>query len=561
MNRSSICPVSATQGYVSLPRTYPQTTNTTYRVGYRYENPYHPNQLQVVDSSARHSGPGYRYSPRRSRSSPATSHSELRAILQTRTTEGVGRYSTYQPHDPYLQYPLPQTYPIPALLCHTCVVCGKPRSRAFHHHHPVILGKGTIKGVCAECRKKGHDKDDKGAEVVHRTTIIHRRRKLEPVDRSLHIRTTSAGGDEGRGRSRSSSSEDITTRRVRSLSRGHRPKSLSRTRIALRSSSESPPPTPREVTHKRTTRHIKRNEPPSPRVEFVSPVPRARSLSPVEYPPGFYDKLNAERGRVGAKRRIASHPMPFRHGRTVLPDQRAFVNHHSPFNSPPSALRRLSAPGKSQSRPRSILRSPSRTRYPSPDTSRLPRARRSAESTAVEVGGPRVQFVVDPVTSKRHSATKTSTEFWKSRSRDGHHHGGDGHCSRGDSRADPPPSKLSTPHLFPPKPKHPTTTKNPQTPLPNRIPLTPNNPPPTRPPPRLQLLPTAARTLVLRKPCQQRVHPRPGPARLRPAPRQLAHPRPLARSPRPAEESRVWHVGSCCTNSTTTTTAADDAGS
>ena len=460
MNRSSIRSVSATQGYVSLPRTYPQTTNTTYRVGYRYENPYHPNQLQVVDSSARHSGPGYRYSPGRSRSSPATSHSELRVTLQTRTTKEVGRYSTYQPQDSYLLYPLPQTYPIPAPLYHTCAVCGRPRSRAFHHHYPVFLGKSTIKGVCAKCRKKGHDKDDKGAEVVHRTTVIRHRRKLEPVDRSLHVRITSARSDEGRGRSRSSSSEDIITRRVRSLSRGHRPKSPSRTRITLRPSSESPPPTPREVTHKRTIRHIKGDEPPSPRVEFVSPVPRARSLSPVEYPPGFYDKLSAERGRVGAERRIASHPMPFRHGRTVLPDRRAFANYGSPSSSPPPALRRLSPPGKPQSRPRSILRSPSRTRYPSPDTSRLPRARRSAESTAVEVGGPRVQFVVDPITSKRHSATKTSTEFWKPHSRNGRHHGGDDHYSGGDSRADPPLSKLSIPQLFP---QNPSTLPSPKT--------------------------------------------------------------------------------------------------
>ena len=292
-------------------------------------------------------------------------------ILQARTTE-VGRYPTYQPQDPYLLYPLPQTYPIPAPLCHTCVVCGKPRSRAFHHHYPVVLGKDTIKGVCAKCRKKRHDKDDKCAEVVHRTTVIRRRRKLEPVDRYLHIRITSAGSDKGRGRGRSSSSEDIIMRRVRSLSHGHRPKSLSRIRIALRSSPESPPPTLREVTHKRIIRHIKRDEPPSPRVGFVSPIPRARSLSPVEYPPGFYDKLNAERGRVDAEQRIASHPMPFRHGRTVLPDQRAFVNHRSPFNSPSPALRRLSPPVKYQSRPRSILRSPNRTRYLSPDASHLP---------------------------------------------------------------------------------------------------------------------------------------------------------------------------------------------
>ena len=124
MNRPSTCPASTTQGYIFLPRTYPQTTNITYRVGYRYENPHHPNQLQVADSSARHPSPGYRSSPRRSRSSSATSHSKPRVILQTRMTEEVGRYSTYQPQDPYLLYPPPQTYPIPAALCHSCVVCG-----------------------------------------------------------------------------------------------------------------------------------------------------------------------------------------------------------------------------------------------------------------------------------------------------------------------------------------------------------------------------------------------------------------------------------------------------
>ena len=148
MNRPSTRPVSTTQGYVSLPRTYPQTTNITHRVGYCYENPHHSNQLQVADSSARHPSPGYRYSPGRSRPSSATSHSESRVIFQTRMAEEVGRYSTYQPQDPYLLYPPPQTCPIPAALCHTCVVCGEPRSGEFHHHYPVVPGKDMIKDVC-----------------------------------------------------------------------------------------------------------------------------------------------------------------------------------------------------------------------------------------------------------------------------------------------------------------------------------------------------------------------------------------------------------------------------
>ena len=166
MNRPSTRPVSTTQGHVSLPQTYPQTTNITYGVGYRYENPYHPNRLQVADSSARHPSPGYRSSPGRSRSSSATSHSKPRVILQTRMTEEVGRYSTYQPQDPYLLYPPPQTYLILAPLCHSCVVCGEPRSRTFRHYYPVVPGKDMIKGVCVKCRKEGHDKDNKGAEVV-----------------------------------------------------------------------------------------------------------------------------------------------------------------------------------------------------------------------------------------------------------------------------------------------------------------------------------------------------------------------------------------------------------
>ncbi|OCL11938.1 hypothetical protein AOQ84DRAFT_421918 [Glonium stellatum] len=440
--RPSARAVSMTQGYVSLPRTYPQETNPTYRVGYQYENSYRPNHLQVVARSARHPSSERRASPAQSRSSSVASHLESRTILRSRTTEEFTGYPAYQHQDPYLQYPPPQLYPAPAPLCHTCTICGKPRSRAFHHHYPVIPGKDTIKGVCAKCRKKGRDRDDKGAEVVHRTTVIRRRRrcKPEPVDRSLHIRITSVGSDEGRGRS---SSEEIITRRVRSLSRDHCPRPLSRTRITIRSSSESPP---REVTHKRIIRRVKRNESPSLREEILSPVPRARSLSPMEDPPRFYGRLEAGRGRADAERRIASHPMPFRHGRTVLPDQRAFINHRSSSSSPRPASRHSTPPGRSQSRPRGILRSPSRTRYPSPDTSVIPPTRRSIESMAVEVGGPRVQFVVDPVTSKRHSVTETSTEFWKSRSRDRHHRGGDGHHSGTDSGADPPPCKPSAPN-------------------------------------------------------------------------------------------------------------------
>ena len=81
-------------------------------------------------------------------------------------TEEVGRYSTYQPQGPYLLYPPPQTYLILAPLCHSCVVCGEPRSRTFRHYYPVVPGKDVIKGVCVKCRKKGHNGDGKGAEVV-----------------------------------------------------------------------------------------------------------------------------------------------------------------------------------------------------------------------------------------------------------------------------------------------------------------------------------------------------------------------------------------------------------
>lgn len=37
--------------------------------------------------------------------------------------------------------------------CHRCIVCGEPRSEAFHKRHPAGRGIPVIKGICGECRK------------------------------------------------------------------------------------------------------------------------------------------------------------------------------------------------------------------------------------------------------------------------------------------------------------------------------------------------------------------------------------------------------------------------
>lgn len=437
----------ATPAYVSLSRNYipPAAPRApSYQVGYHYQHPFPQNQLQPAAPSARHAGVVYQ--PPRDHS-PSESSSSSAASTQPRTSS---------PPPPLPLPPLPQKprpYKAPVLLCHTCTQCGQPRSRAFHHHYPVIPGEPTILGVCAKCHKK-NEKTAMDANVVNRRMIIRQSHRSNSVDRTLRIKITSAGSDDGDRRGRSTSPEEVIVRRVRSLSRDNdcgrssgrtrvvlrtlsespRPKTASRTKVSLRKSSESPP----RNTYDRT-KIVKRTSwespPPSRAKEsrIVRRSERSRRRSPDPPPQILRHQVSHVHPSVrygDAERRIASHPMPFRHGRAHHPDQRAFLNRSTPSISPPRLLRRPTPPEHSQSQPRSILRSPSRTRYRDGEKPHLGK-HRSAESTMVEVGGPRVQFAAEP--SKRHSSiSENSEEFWRARSRERAMHGGDAHYSRDD---------------------------------------------------------------------------------------------------------------------------------
>lgn len=128
----------------------------------------------------------------------------------------------------------------------------------------------------------------------------------------------------------------------------------------------------REVKDTRTVRRgALRGDASAPPKRASSPPPQVHSSSPIGLPPSFRDRLEREQQlctttREDAKRRIASHPIPFRHGRSVLPDQRALINH--PSKSTPRYGGRASTPQeRSECRPRSIMRPPSRSRYVTPD--------------------------------------------------------------------------------------------------------------------------------------------------------------------------------------------------
>jgi hypothetical protein len=357
--------------------------------GYQYQQTYPQNQLTVATPARRHSVSLYQTSV-----SPSPSRSS----------------SEYEYHEYYKTETAPSPAPappssgplVPMIPCHTCAVCGEPRSRKFHHHFPVIPGQPIIHGTCAKCDRK---ENNKRRVKTTRLRSIHRRSS------DIRIRITSP--DRGRARGRSSSSERITVRRVRSSSRdAPRARSHSRTRIMIRSSSQSPSPV-REAR----TRIVYRSSSSSPPRQVVktktiresvhraldafcktppSPGHRPQSVSPVR---GYRTYVDYDL-RADAERRIASHPMPYRHHR-VLSEERVHVT-RSPSPSPPPVLRR------SRTRLRSILRSPNRTQDQKP-------LLRSQESTMVEVGGPRVQFAAD--LPRGRSVTETGVEFYRGRSR------------------------------------------------------------------------------------------------------------------------------------------------
>ncbi|KAF2187092.1 hypothetical protein K469DRAFT_749468 [Zopfia rhizophila CBS 207.26] len=428
-------------GYVSLPRNYappvpaPAPSPPSYRVGWQYHNPI--PLLPVPAPPTRVALP-----PARSRS---RSRSRRQEIEHVKTKEKYWHYEYEYPPGPAVSsppgpdLPLPPHPPSAVLLCHTCSECGRMRSAGYHREYPVVPGQPLIAGVCRRCKKKQKKEDSKEMHCTKKYTHIRSCTADEPCDfpnRGIHIRINNMGCEDahrGRRRSRSHSDDIRVVRRVRSASRGNSfDRSHSRTRIGLRllQDSPSPPrvirkrpiiryrsPTPScEAIRSSTTRIIQRSA-------SVSPPPRAyrpRSISPLPY------RRRQEQHSSDAEKRVASYPMPYS-CQPVLPDHRAFYNEASPSASPSSQSRVSSQNDRrSPSQTRGILKPSGHVR----ETAHRRRMslHRSAESTMVEVGGPRVQFAADTRGTKQAAE---STDTWKKEARSGRY-GGDGQMSNED---------------------------------------------------------------------------------------------------------------------------------
>ncbi|KAF2109436.1 hypothetical protein BDV96DRAFT_236254 [Lophiotrema nucula] len=309
--------------------------------------------------------------------------------------------------------------PGPMLLPHTCSECGRMRSAAFHRQHPVAPGEPTILAICGRCRKKGRG----GERCVKEYTHVRKCVAEEPCDWPDRMEPPmlplERGGERrGRLRSRSTSSEEYmevrrsesrnrmglrvlqdhdspprfmrrrsqSVVRVTSLS-PHRPRreTLTEARYYRRTASQSPPYRERRVRTPSPAPvmvHIARN--PSP-IRSSIHRPMSPSMIHDDMPRGF---------RRDFDRRIVSHPMPFR-------------------------------PVERDSPPRGILKD-TELMHETAHRRRM-KDRRSQESTMVDVGGPRVQFVPDR--SENVSRASSEREHWHNRVRrfadDGVHAGGD----------------------------------------------------------------------------------------------------------------------------------------
>lgn len=399
-------------GYVEVPRNYAERPAIQpYSVGWQYTDPLPPPPMSSNAPSNKATA-----------GSAPSSRSASGDILEAKSRERWhGYYYEYEypgppvPVDPPsapepAQQPAQTAPKIPVLLCHTCSTCGRMRSAAYHRANPVIPNQQVVQGVCRRCKKKA--KKEEEARCVRKVTHIRTCTADEPCDwpeRNIHIQI----GSEYRGRPRSRSFDRhevyVSSRRSTSpprvIKRGesqHRvglrvlqeersPPRMLRRKSGVRYASASPP---RESVRFRDTVDIRNSGSRPPPLECAAPPPRedpiprppvqyrARSISPLRY------RSREEYYSRDAMKRMASHPLPYR---SVLPDQRAFIRESSEeFARPPSPAR---IPRQAQSPSRSILKPAGMQR----ETSYRRRSMHgSQESTKVEVGGPRVQFVQDP---------------------------------------------------------------------------------------------------------------------------------------------------------------------
>jgi hypothetical protein len=366
-------------------------------------------------------------------------------VVESRSKHVNEQYSYHEYAQPAPAEAPPPTDTVPVLLCHTCSVCGQMRSAGYHRHNPVVPGKPLVLTPCRKCKKKTKSR--------HRSVSVTRVRSCTadvPCDWPAEDVRIDIDQYERRGRRRSRDtvyvyrhspsrprivrhSSSQTKLGLRALQQESRPEEMRRT-TKIRVSSMSPrrasryvgihpppdvviparvqemrppPPTnannhapdevwpPPDGVHAHLFRKVERSLSRRRRIIELTPSPppvRTRSVRHVYRSESVEHRrrsdsparviIREERRTEEARERMSSHPRAYR---AVHPEERNFREASDETSVGMDELyqarrRRRESPSEG------ILKD-----APS-ERSRRTTMRESQQSTAVEVGGPRVHF-------------------------------------------------------------------------------------------------------------------------------------------------------------------------
>jgi hypothetical protein len=326
---------------------------------------------------------------------------------------------------------------VPVLLCHTCSVCGQMRSAGYHRNHPVVPGKPVVTKPCRKCKKRISRRSRATSYTRVRTCTAD-----DPCDWPREPVYIEIDDSERRGRRKdrdeiyaswktdhlnpyvireNSSRANVGLRTVqRSPPRGH--KTMTRERVSSLSPEVSryegvwPPPDvvrmapskpstpfpasdeiwpPPDVVRTHSYRKQSSNRRSSRIVELSPSPPPTRSKTPTI---SYRARSEERRPRSPVRRseshvRLKPHSRPYR---TVVTDRRAYIESDDGSTNGASSdpvghgiLKPSDMTHETEYRRRTTLRD-------------------SQQSTNVEVGGPRVQFVPSergrPHSSQKHDA-------------------------------------------------------------------------------------------------------------------------------------------------------------
>ncbi|KAJ8112366.1 hypothetical protein OPT61_g5247 [Boeremia exigua] len=402
--------VSAPPGYAQLQRNY--TSQPPPPPGY--------------NAGWQHTDPNAPYLATGGAPSSIMAPSQRDGSAQLYSEKGMHEHFAYRYQTGEEVSPQIEEHTVPVLLCHTCSVCGEMRSAGYHRNHPVIPGRPIVTTPCRRCKKRSKNARRSRATSYTRVRTCTADEPCKWPREPVHV---DIGYGERRGRQRDRD-EVYASWSTDHLQRGERivREHLSRANIGLRTVQRSPLRGYKDTTRVRMSslspgrsrydgvwpppdvigkEYPRTNNPysievwPPPDVVRTHsyrkkspsrPNPRIVELSPSPPPARFrttrvsYRRESEERKarspvrREESRIRIQSHPRPYRNVRL---DQRVFSQSDETSTNDAG----------SESVSRGILK-PADMTY---ETSyrRRTSMRDSQQSTNVEVGGPRVQFVAE----------------------------------------------------------------------------------------------------------------------------------------------------------------------